>query len=124
MIKILSDSDLSQLLPYFEENKNRYLYENHYNTDILDGIAGDYLRYYILATHETEKVKADFHVTDADVLYTRYYWLSKVSKKLTSVLGRDSGVSQQLFMLIEEIDQKMNNVDWPLIENIDNGTYS
>jgi len=119
MIKILNKNDLGRLLSYFELNKDQYLNDWVYSKDILNSNIGQYLKYYILATHEAEKIKADFHVTDEDVLYTRYYWLSKVSKGLKHEFGRDEGVSQQLFMLIEEIDRK-TDIDWSLIENIDN----
>ena len=53
------------------------------------------------------------------VLYSKYYWLMRYVKKYNEVNGYDAGMEQQQFKLIEELEQRLGDVDWDLLQRID-----
>ena len=53
------------------------------------------------------------------VLYSKYYWFTQYMKKYNETQGYDAGIEQQQFKLIEELDQRLENVDWELLHRID-----
>ena len=55
------------------------------------------------------------------VLYSKYFWLTQYMKKYNEIKGYDAGIEQQRFELIEEIAQRLENVDWDLLQKIENG---
>jgi len=40
-------------------------------------------------------------------------------KKYNEVNGYDAGIGQQQFKLIEELEQRLGDVDWDLLQKID-----
>lgn len=53
------------------------------------------------------------------ILYSKYFWLTQYMKKYNAINGYDAGIEQQRFELIEELDQRLENVDWDLLQKID-----
>jgi hypothetical protein len=123
MKKILTIQEMKNILN--EIDFEQVIRENGYNEELLKIEGGAPLKMYILLTHFPELVMSiDFRIPLTNILYSRYYWLSKIARNLEKNVGTDNGISQQLFMLIEEIDSKIDEVDWSLIESIDKGTLS
>lgn len=53
------------------------------------------------------------------ILYSKYYWSTKYIQKYTKSYGQDAGLEQQHYKIIEEMDQRLDDVDWEMIEEID-----
>lgn len=53
------------------------------------------------------------------VLYSKYYWCTKYKNKFDQSFGRDVGLDQQQYRIIEEINRRINSVDWKLIQMIE-----
>lgn len=52
------------------------------------------------------------------ILYSKYYWLSRLADQFHEVYGFDAGVEQQQFKIMEELDQRIDNVDWNFVEKL------
>lgn len=52
------------------------------------------------------------------ILYSKYFWLTQYMKKYNEINGYDAGLRQQRFKLIEELGQRLENVDWDLLQKI------
>lgn len=55
------------------------------------------------------------------ILYSKYYWFSRLTERFHEVYGSDAGIDQQQFMIMEELDQRLECVDWELVERLYNG---
>lgn len=59
--------------------------------------------------HEAElKVAKD--ITLETILYSKYYWFSRLADRFHVVFGFDAGIDQQQFMIVKEIEQRLDNV--------------
>ena len=52
------------------------------------------------------------------ILYSKYYWFSRLADRFYEIYGFDAGIDQQKFMIVEEIDQRLENIDWDFVEII------
>lgn len=52
--------------------------------------------------------------------YSKYYWYVKFKNKYEAIYGFDAGIEQQQFKLLEEFDQRFDNIHWDLLGKIDN----
>ena len=52
-------------------------------------------------------------------MYSKYYWYDKYKNRYQKLYGKDAGVEQQQFMLLEEIEDKIGTVDWETVEKIE-----
>lgn len=75
---------------------------------------GEALRFYLILTHWPELAKAA--AGSEGVLYGRYFWFRKFSNQYFREHGRDAGIEQQLFQILELADVP---VDWSVIEMLD-----
>lgn len=53
------------------------------------------------------------------ILYSKYYWCAKFIQLYHKFYGQDAGIEQQQFQIIEEIDQRLKEVDWSIIQTIE-----
>ena len=67
-----------------------------------------FLEMQALASHETLET----------ILYSKYYWYDKYKNRYQKLYGKDAGVEQQQFMLLEEIEDKIGTVDCETVEKI------
>lgn len=53
------------------------------------------------------------------LFYSRYYWLSDFVERYKHLFGEDAGLDQQLFKLLGEAEHADLEIDWSLIEEIE-----
>ncbi len=56
---------------------------------------------------------------ELDMFYGKYYWLSILIGRYKKLFGNDEGLDQQLFKLCEEAENLGLDVDWNLVERIE-----
>lgn len=55
------------------------------------------------------------------ILYSKYYWCTQYKNRYNEIYGRDVGIEQQQYKIIEEIEQKQISINWQLLQMIDEG---
>lgn len=55
------------------------------------------------------------------IIYSKYYWFSRLADRFFEVYGFDAGIEQQQFKIVEEMDQRIDNVDWNFVERLNTG---
>ena len=74
---------------------------------------------YALALEDDEqKILTIEKYTLSDILYGRYYWFTKFLVRYEALYGKDAGMEQQQFKIIEAIDYA-GCVDCSLLEQIE-----
>lgn len=73
-----------------------------------------YLNYLVL-TQVHEKLPSEWQA-DSLVLYNRYYWFLRFSKIHSEQHGKDAGIDQQAFQILEN---SIADIDWAVVEAID-----
>lgn len=73
-----------------------------------------YLNYVVL-THFHEKIPSKWQ-SDSLILYNRYYWFLQFAKIHSDQFGRDAGIEQQSFQILENA---VADIDWAVVEAID-----
>lgn len=92
-----------------------YCAERKYENEVLNTI---YNYCFVFFTKEAEVITLTGQPLEV-VLYSKYYWLTRYVKKYNEVNGYDAGIEQQQFKLIEELEQRLGDVDWDLLQRID-----
>lgn len=86
-----------------------------------DLLTNDYLseavKNHLILNHLPEIVEAPKN--KLDLFYSKYYWLSAFNEKHKKLFGEDAGLEQQLFKLCEEAESSKLEVDWNLVEKIE-----
>ena len=57
------------------------------------------------------------------VLYSKYYWCTRYKSKFNQMFGRDAGLDQQQYRIIEEINRRVDSVDWKLIQTLEEDNH-
>lgn len=73
-----------------------------------------YLNYLVL-TQVHEKLPSEWQ-SDSLVLYNRYYWFLRFAKIHSEQHGKDAGIEQQTFQILENA---MADIDWAVVEAIE-----
>lgn len=89
-----------------------YVYKEKYPDDQLNRF---YNYWYFLEEHE-EELRGRKNTSLETILYSKYYWFLRLSEKFYEIYGFDAGMEQQQFLIIEELEQRLDNVDWALVE--------
>lgn len=63
-------------------------------------IAGPSLRNYSILT-ECSDLVGNLGLSDADLFWSRYYWLARFTMEWNAIAGYDAGLEQQLYQLLE-----------------------
>lgn len=88
------------------------------NEDLLQSdYLSEPLKNYLLLSYLPELV--EYPKEELDLFYGKYYWLSNFLGKHKKMFGADEGLEQQLFKLAEEAEQANLDVDWNLVEEIE-----
>lgn len=93
---------------------------NFYNRELVfsNNNWSDYLKIFLVLTHKPEIIESKKF--DAfSLLINRYFWLKKFYYHYSLTQGKDDGIEQQIFQLIEEISNHDENFDWLIIQQID-----
>lgn len=77
-----------------------------------------YNNWNFLDTYE-EVLKSEKNISLETILYSKYYWFLSLADRFYELYGSDAGIEQQKFKLIEEMDQRLDGVDWKLVEKLD-----
>lgn len=70
---------------------------------------------YLLLTHFPEFLPVDVQ-PGPQILYNRYYWFARFTRLFCSQHGKDVGLEQQAFQILEEATA---DIDWHVIEAIE-----
>lgn len=58
-----------------------------------------------------------------DILYSHYYWFCQFKNEYYKKYGKDEGLEQQAFKIIENMNIDLpDGVNWSIIEQIENGS--
>ena len=121
MNKILISEE--ELEHFIGEIRNRFRTENSqfgYVVDIDSTEFGKEFSWYLLFYHWPDLVRFRFPcVSEAELFYNAYYWFRVYSHTYMKIHGRDAGLEQQAFRLLEQADRSDENVDWILTEQLD-----
>jgi hypothetical protein len=79
----------------------RALLPRDYNLALLDDpISGQALKFYLVLT-ELPLLIADLGLSAEEVFWSRYYWFLRHAKLRQATVGRDAGIEQQAFQILE-----------------------
>ena len=56
------------------------------------------------------------------ILMSKYYWRSRLETLYERLHGSDGSLSQYTYKAIEELDQRVENLDWAVMERLDQET--
>lgn len=108
MILLLNNMD--ELL-----TKSGYCIKRYYNNQFLNCLHNYCSMFFCKETNIIALTGAPLEV----ILYSKYFWLTQYMKKYNEIYGYDAGIEQQKFELIEELENRLGNVDWDLLQKID-----
>lgn len=84
-----------------------------------DGQMNTLLSYWIFFDEKEKEIKDLLGVSLETILYSKYYWCTKFKKRYNMLYGKDVGIDQQQYKIIEEMTQRINDVNWSLIQMIE-----
>ncbi len=88
-----------------------------WNEELLnDQFYGSALKFYILLSYSPVFCSED----PVRIFYNRYYWFLTFVEKYKLKNGDNAGLEQQVFKLLEEVDRIDSNIDWDIIEQLNN----
>lgn len=101
--------------------------------ELFDKLGSDYNLYYedeklnqsfiyyrFLADNDKIIMKKNGDIELKSILYSKYYWFSKFMKYYKQQYGKDFGIDQKQFELLEDLDQQLcEGVDFSIIQEID-----
>lgn len=70
---------------------------------------------YLVLTHEQDKLPSAWRA-ETLVLYNRYYWFRQFAQLHSEQHGKDAGIEQQAFQILEG---STADIDWAVVEAID-----
>ncbi|WP_435016274.1 hypothetical protein TA3x_003838 [Tundrisphaera sp. TA3] len=90
----------------------------HYNLALLDEpVSGRALKFYLVLT-ELPLLITDLGLTAEEVFWSRYYWFRRFARLREAINGRDVGLEQQAFQILEHPDPPCDP-DWLELESIE-----
>ena len=92
-----------------------YCAKREYENQILNSIYNYCLLFFCKETEVIILTREPLEV----ILYSKYYWFTQYMKKHNEINGYDAGIEQQKLKLIEELEQRLENVDLDLLQKID-----
>jgi hypothetical protein len=94
------------------------LLPSHCNLALLDDpVSGRALKFYFMLT-ELPLLIADLGLSAEEVFWSRYYWFRRYAKLREATIGRDAGLEQQAFQILEHPDPPCDP-DWSELESIE-----
>lgn len=91
--------------------KVRNIYENQQ--------LNQFITYWKLFDEKEEDIMKLLKENLDSILYSKYYWCTEYIKLYNKIYGQDIGIEQQQFQIIEEINHRLEEVDWSIIQIID-----
>ena len=81
------------------------------------------LNHWCLFDEKEREIQELFGVSLELILYSKYYWCTQYKNRFNELYGKDVGVDQQQYKMIEEMMRRINDVDWGLIQMIEEGRF-
>ena len=97
--------------------ESNYIFKEKYPDNPLNSF---YNYWYFLNEYEEELIETQNASLEA-ILYSKYYWFSRLTDRFYEVYGFDAGIDQQQSMIIDEMDQRLDHVDWDFVETLHHG---
>lgn len=57
------------------------------------------------------------------ILYSKYYWCMQYKNRFNELYGKDVGIDQQQYKIIEEMTQRIEDVNWNFIQMMKEEKY-
>ena len=83
-----------------------------------DNELNEAINYALLLENNEQKILTIKKYTLSDILYARYYWFTKFLVQYEKLYGKDAGIKQQQFKIIEAMDYA-GSVDCSLLKKIE-----
>lgn len=77
--------------------------------------------YWNIFIEKEKELQKSEGVSLESILCSKYYWCTQFKNRFSIIYGKDAGIEQQQYKIIEEIDQRITNIDWHLVQMIDEG---
>lgn len=97
--------------------KTNYIIRNLYS----DSQMNSFYNYWCLFEEKEIEIQELIGISLETILYSKYYWCTQYINRYNVLYGKDIGIEQQQYKIIEEMDQRMNEIDWELIQRIEEG---
>ena len=112
-MKVIKDN-IEELL-----DKIEYTYKEEFD----DKQTNTFLNYWMFFHEKEKEIKDLMKASLETILYSKYYWCTQFKKRYNELYGRDVGIEQQQYKIMEEMAQRILIIDWNLIEMITEGSY-
>lgn len=99
--------------------KSGYAYKEEHSDKQLNNL----LNYWYFFDEKEMEIQELLGVSLEIVLYSKYYWCTKYKDRFNELYGKNVGIDQQQYKIIEEMTQRTNNVNWNFIQMIEEGKY-
>ena len=96
---------------------SNYVFKEKYPDNPLNSF---YNYWNFLNEYEEELIDAQ-NASLESILYSKYYWFSRLTDRFHEIYGFDAGIDQQQSMIIDEMDQRLDHVDWDFVEILHHG---
>ena len=94
-----------------------YSYKEKYSDKQLNIL----LNYWYFFDEKEKEIQELLGVSLKSILYSKYYWCTQYKNRYNGLYGKDVGIDQQQYKIIEEMTQRINDVDWSFIQMIEEG---
>lgn len=92
-----------------------YKYKDEYN----DAFLNETFNYCCFLNECETEIKELLGISLDRVLYSRYYWCKIFNSHYNMLYGKNAGIEQYRYKVFEDINHRINDIDWNLIKLID-----
>ena len=92
-----------------------YSYREEYSDALLNSL----LNYWCFFDEKEREIQELSGVSSEVILYSKYYWCTQYKNRFNELYGKDVGIEQQQYKIIEEMMQRMDGVDWGFVQMIE-----
>lgn len=89
-----------------------YVYKEKYPDNQLNCL----YNYWNFLENYEEELKVTKNTSLETILYSKYFWFSRLTDRFHEIYGFDAGIEQQQFMILEEMEQRLDTIDWNFVE--------
>lgn len=108
-----------------KNNIEELLFETNYTVREMysDKSMNSFYNYWCLFDERELEIQELSEVPLEIILYSKYYWCTQYKNRFNELYGKDVGIDQQQYKIIEEMNQRINDIDWEMIQMIEEGKY-
>ncbi len=97
------------------KKKVAYIHRNEYECGKLNTFFNNW---YLFVEKESE-IRELIKYPLETILYSKFYWCSRFKEEHEKMFGKDAGIEQQHYKIVEEMSQRIPCIDWELIQKIE-----